>query len=856
MAVQYSIQRMVSDGTLSTVVLGIPYLQRNDIYIRIAGVETPQSGAPSGYTWSFVDNSTLRILPVVPVEVEVTVYRRTDFDSMYNVYSQNAQFDESTIDENNQQLLYIAQEYFEQGIPGASIEALEYVRATDDGYYYRFKLTDGSYTPEFLVPSSPDTKLANRAMWTRFAAESGYVLAAGDFETGGVLLNSTQVLLDESTQGIYSWSGAYPVGGYVVAPGIDPTAVGSGYVPRTDVVLRDQLLDGPLTQMLSGRFALRDMVSVLDFDGVIGNGIHDDTVGFKAASDYLVSIGGGILLVPKPSVKYMVGDLVMRCSMVGIGKPTIQNTNTANLTKGIRYTGVTPHIGDLLVQGITFDGGVSADPADWASGYDSFTGNFGLYIAYSPSRVTVRDCNFSNAHWSGLRIEECNGVLIENCHTRRTRGNFGDGYYCVGSRNVKCVNSSAYDFTRIGFVSDLGCSDITVDNFDAEYGHHQSTNYGGSEYNRPVWLENTQNGKILNSNSKNTEGGSFTIAFGIETPVAGNRATGLISNCTSYNSGILGVVTSPFGVAGDIRVEQTRVYGCHTPFQTSGEVAAGVSTIVYDKCHGEASGADASSVFGFNTGASGHVAVIVKDCTGKLLDHSLVDSTSNNVADFGGYTGMIGSLTIDNYQNVNNYGVIKLTQISNMYLEVNIKNSKFHWFYCPVVMRSNVNIENASFSKFRASYQIAANEAWPDLTMNNVTFIGLAQIGSLRVRGNCKVVGNAAQIVCDFNTPNTSILPLIDAQIDIEKSVPVGGAGLIVNQAPGVITRNIVRGTWKNTEGVTVPTATGSFFQATNTNAFFYGYGLLKDASVVDYCSTAGSLAAISVPGGQSVTLN
>ena len=64
MTVQYSIQKMVSDGTLSTIALGIQYLQRNDIYVRVAGEETPQSGAPSGYTWYFIDNTTLKILPV------------------------------------------------------------------------------------------------------------------------------------------------------------------------------------------------------------------------------------------------------------------------------------------------------------------------------------------------------------------------------------------------------------------------------------------------------------------------------------------------------------------------------------------------------------------------------------------------------------------------------------------------------------------------------------------------------------------------------------------------------------------------------------------------------------------------
>lgn len=152
MTTEYSIQKIVSDGTLSTIALGIQYLQRNDIYMRIAGEETPQSGAPSGYTWSFLDNTTLKILPVVPNGVEVVVYRRTDVDAMYNIYSQNAQFDEATIDENNQQLLYIAQEYLEQGLPGTGIESLEYINTVSGVNYYRFKLTDGTYTVPFGVP--------------------------------------------------------------------------------------------------------------------------------------------------------------------------------------------------------------------------------------------------------------------------------------------------------------------------------------------------------------------------------------------------------------------------------------------------------------------------------------------------------------------------------------------------------------------------------------------------------------------------------------------------------------------------------------------------------------------------------
>lgn len=221
MTTEYSIQKMVSDGTLSTIALGIQYLQRNDIYMRIAGEETPQSGAPSGYTWSFVDNTTLKILPVVPNGVEVVVYRRTDVDAMYNIYSQNAQFDEATIDENNQQLLYIAQEYLEQGLPGAGVDTLEYVRDDGSFTYYRMRRTDGSYSEEFPVPSaSNSTKVLTRESLRRSYAAAGYHLVDGSFEVGGTLVNANDALLQERTGKAFSG----PAG--VVSARTDPTSGG------------------------------------------------------------------------------------------------------------------------------------------------------------------------------------------------------------------------------------------------------------------------------------------------------------------------------------------------------------------------------------------------------------------------------------------------------------------------------------------------------------------------------------------------------------------------------------------------------------------------------------------------------
>lgn len=234
MATEYSIQKMVSDGTLSTIALGIQYLQRNDIYIRIAGEGTPQSGAPSGYTWSFLDNTTLKILPVVPNGVEVVVYRRTDVDAMYNIYSQNAQFDEATIDENNQQLLYIAQEYLEQGLPGAGVDTIEFLRDDGTNTYYRIKRTDGSYSEEFAVPSaSSSTKVLTRESLRRSYAEAGYNLVDGSFEAGGTLVNANDVLLQERTGKAFSG----PAG--VVAEGTNPAS--GGFTDGSGALLRSTL---------------------------------------------------------------------------------------------------------------------------------------------------------------------------------------------------------------------------------------------------------------------------------------------------------------------------------------------------------------------------------------------------------------------------------------------------------------------------------------------------------------------------------------------------------------------------------------------------------------------------------------
>ena len=159
-----------------------------------------------------------------------------------------------------------------------------------------------------------DSKVISREALRRTYAEAGYNLVDGSFEEGGTLTAATDVLLQKSTGAVYSWTGAYPVGGYVVAPGTDPTAV-TGYVPRTDVVLRGELASKSGSSLVGTQIAtnssirtvagkLRETVSLLDFHcDASGNPIApsssvDVRHMMQNAIDYLSSLGGGKLVIP------------------------------------------------------------------------------------------------------------------------------------------------------------------------------------------------------------------------------------------------------------------------------------------------------------------------------------------------------------------------------------------------------------------------------------------------------------------------------------------------------------------------------------------------------------------------------
>ena len=98
--------------------------------------------------------------------------------------------------------------------------------------------SDNSENLDLAVNSLSQT-FVDRLGVTRDTLEGIYQKSAyyraGTFDAGYTLTNNRQTLAYGSVE--YSWSGAFPK---VVAPGTDPVVV-AGFVPRTDVVLWDEL---------------------------------------------------------------------------------------------------------------------------------------------------------------------------------------------------------------------------------------------------------------------------------------------------------------------------------------------------------------------------------------------------------------------------------------------------------------------------------------------------------------------------------------------------------------------------------------------------------------------------------------
>lgn len=186
----FSIQRAVSDGTLDTIVLSIEYFDKTDISVFVDDVLLPDGT----YTWAW-DGLDIKITPAVANGSEVLVRRTTKFDDMYHNFDDGAVFNDTTMDDNFRQLLFI----FQEGVEG--LTATDFY-ADLNLHGYRLRKVGNAVEPDDAVPYSQYIADALGAGQFRLLAEAA--ANAADISEANSLASANASAASAVTSGNYA----------------------------------------------------------------------------------------------------------------------------------------------------------------------------------------------------------------------------------------------------------------------------------------------------------------------------------------------------------------------------------------------------------------------------------------------------------------------------------------------------------------------------------------------------------------------------------------------------------------------------------------------------------------------------
>lgn len=155
----YSIQRAVSDGTMTLLPVSIEYFDREEISVLFDGVLDARQWA-----WVGTTEKTLSFTPAVANLVEVQIVRKTDLAELRHQFSLGAQFTAESLDESLIQILHIAQEAAEQ------LQGTDFYHPIDMHGYKIVNVGDGA---------DPIDVVNHRQMEVHDGVIVGYMNAAG-----------------------------------------------------------------------------------------------------------------------------------------------------------------------------------------------------------------------------------------------------------------------------------------------------------------------------------------------------------------------------------------------------------------------------------------------------------------------------------------------------------------------------------------------------------------------------------------------------------------------------------------------------------------------------------------------------
>lgn len=401
-----------------------------------------------------------------------------------------------------------------------------------------FKQT--AFSRSGLVPSGNTDTVTNsemfnamqdsttRSLWERSAAESGHNLVDGSFEEGGTLVNTNDVLWSKKLNKIFSG----PAG--VVAAGTDPTS--GGFVDVSPMspgagVIRD------------GRFALRDAVSLADYDDVF-DGVKDNTVAMQKA--------------------------------VNTGRPVMLPNGTIRITVNIDFSSVAgvdifaPFIGTTLLVDLP-NGAYFLSNKDYATRGESKVKIQGVQIRQvNPlSRLFYVEKTYSPVLFEDL-------ILLDsiNCF------DFVDLYGNPTVRRIKVRNSSSLGGAGDFLFRATGCNTFVLDNFTGNAGAFDGVMFlnnttGSANYNNSLNNITIQGSASSNRRAIYYQGGDCVITNVYEEGRSSTQSIFL----DGVKSAKLGAIHM---TGGSIHTKDSNVYLSSVSFLKVNAAKADISAITSD----------------------------------------------------------------------------------------------------------------------------------------------------------------------------------------------------------------------------------------------------------------------------------
>ncbi|WP_409341704.1 glycosyl hydrolase family 28-related protein [Paenibacillus sp. MBLB4367] len=411
-----------------------------------------------------------------------------------------------------------------------------------------------------------------------------------------------------------------------------------------------------------------EFVSVKWF-GAKGDGTTDDSAAIQAANAYAASVHSALCF---PYGTYRGSGLRPTTSWYSFENAVIRsNASVQPSTFHGDFVKVEGQ-SNLVFEGLTFDGNVSADPSTWsAATYNAFSGSVAFYLL-NASQIKLRNCIFQNSFFSTIRMVGCHAIDVESCTTRKARGNFGDAVYVEGSYDVKYDRCHAEDYTRIGYVTESGTSSVTYSQCYAYNGHNGSIMYGGAESNAGFWSEQSENVSFSQCVAENNAHRGFVCVTMHASTITKQTevAAFMLDSCLSINNLDYAFVMN--GATHDVisvSCNGCYAYGSNFGFHLTG--SDNKDAFHFTNCFVHLSFADAAKPYvGFvinNEAAEPSTTSVVNmmNC-GTILgdgDKSSLVSKDSLSGDVVVYSGAKAIVTVDQYTNVGEPGHMVLKSL-------------------------------------------------------------------------------------------------------------------------------------------------------------------------------------------------